>query len=58
MNGWLGAIFDILIVVVTAFGIATSFGLGVEQMSTGIKTLTGTKVSSAQKGTKLVFSQI
>lgn len=41
MNGWLGAIFDILIVVVTAFGIATSFGLGVEQMSTGIKTLTG-----------------
>jgi choline/carnitine/betaine transport len=41
MNGWLGAIFDILIVVVTAFGIATSFGLGVEQMSTGIKMLTG-----------------
>ncbi|TWC28719.1 choline/carnitine/betaine transport [Pseudomonas sp. SJZ079] len=41
MNGWLGAIFDILIVVVTAFGIATSFGLGVEQMTTGIKTLTG-----------------
>ncbi|WPC06314.1 BCCT family transporter [Pseudomonas benzenivorans] len=41
MNGWLGAIFDILIVVVTAFGIATSFGLGVEQLATGIKTLTG-----------------
>ena len=41
MNGWLGAMFDILIVVVTAFGIATSFGLGVEQLATGIKTLSG-----------------
>jgi choline/glycine/proline betaine transport protein len=41
MNGWLGNVFDILIVVVTAFGIATSFGLGVEQLATGIKTLTG-----------------
>ena len=41
MDGWLGSLFDILIVVVTAFGIATSFGLGVEQMATGIKTLTG-----------------
>ncbi|WP_372876202.1 BCCT family transporter [Pseudomonas sp.] len=41
MNGWLGSLFDILIVVVTAFGIATSFGLGVEQLATGIKTLSG-----------------
>lgn len=41
MNGWLGSMFDILIVVVTAFGIATSFGLGVEQLATGIKTLSG-----------------
>ena len=41
MNGWLGSVFDILVVVVTAFGIATSFGLGVEQLATGIKTLSG-----------------
>ncbi|MEX6501011.1 BCCT family transporter [Pseudomonas zhanjiangensis] len=49
MNGWLGAIFDILIVVVTAFGIATSFGLGVEQLATGIKTLTGTELGIGMK---------
>jgi choline/carnitine/betaine transport len=49
MNGWLGAIFDILIVVVTAFGIATSFGLGVEQLATGIKTLTGIEMGIGMK---------
>ncbi|MBS7691836.1 BCCT family transporter [Pseudomonas lalucatii] len=49
MNGWLGATFDILIVVVTAFGIATSFGLGVEQLATGIKTLTGIEMGIGMK---------
>lgn len=49
MNGWQGAIVDILIVVVTAFGIATSFGLGVEQLATGIKTLTGIEMGIGMK---------
>ena len=39
MNGWFGNVVDILIVAITAFGIATSFGLGVVQMSTGIEKL-------------------
>lgn len=49
MNGWLGACFDIIIVVITAFGIATSFGLGVEQLATGIKTLTGVEMGIGMK---------
>jgi choline/glycine/proline betaine transport protein len=49
MNGWLGAIFDIIIVVVTAFGIATTFGLGVEQLATGINTLTGLEMGIGMK---------
>ncbi|UTW07077.1 BCCT family transporter [Pseudomonas benzenivorans] len=49
MDGWLGAIFDIIIVVITAFGIATSFGLGVEQLATGINTLTGIEMGIGMK---------
>jgi len=39
MNGWFGNLVDIMVVAITAFGIATSFGLGVVQMSTGIEKL-------------------
>lgn len=59
MNGWLGSMFDILIVVVTAFGIATSFGLGVEQLATGIKTLSGFELGIGLKmGLILAISMI
>jgi len=44
MNGWFGNIVDIMVVAITAFGIATSFGLGVVQMSTGIEKLFGIEV--------------
>lgn len=39
MDGWFGNVIDIMVVAITAFGIATSFGLGVVQMSTGIEKL-------------------
>ena len=45
LNGWIGHFVDILIVAITAFGIATSFGLGVVQMSTGMEKLFGIEVS-------------
>lgn len=45
LNGWLGSVIDILIVAITAFGIATSFGLGVVQMSTGIEKLFSIEIS-------------
>jgi len=44
LNGWIGHSVDILIVAITAFGIATSFGLGVAQMSTGVEKLFGIEV--------------
>lgn len=44
LNGWFGHMLDVLIVVITAFGIATSFGLGVVQMSTGVERLFGIEV--------------
>lgn len=44
LNGWIGHCIDILIVAITAFGIATSFGLGVAQMSTGVEKLLGIEV--------------
>lgn len=44
LNGWIGHSVDILIVAITAFGIATSFGLGVAQMSTGVEKLLGIEV--------------
>ncbi|WP_290702073.1 BCCT family transporter [Amphritea sp.] len=45
LNSWLGNAIDIMIVAITAFGIATSFGLGVVQMSTGMERLFGIEVS-------------
>ncbi len=45
---------DILIVAITAFGIATSFGLGVVQMSTGMERLFGIEVSIGNQITMIV----
>ncbi len=45
LNGWVGHAIDITIVAITAFGIATSFGLGVVQMSTGMERLFGIEVT-------------
>ncbi len=44
MDGWFGNVIDIMVVAITAFGIATSFGLGVVQMSTGIEKLFGVEI--------------
>ncbi|MCV6590318.1 MAG: BCCT family transporter [Marinobacterium sp.] len=52
MNGWFGNVVDIMVVAITAFGIATSFGLGVVQMSTGIEKLFGVEVGL---GTQIVL---
>lgn len=52
MQGWFGQVVDIMVVSITAFGIATSFGLGVEQMSTGIEKLFNVEVSL---GTQIVL---
>ncbi|WP_191601584.1 BCCT family transporter [Marinomonas algicola] len=49
LDGWLGNTIDILIVTITAFGIATSFGLGVIQMSTGMELLFGVKITIASQ---------
>ncbi len=52
MQGWFGQVIDIMVVSITAFGIATSFGLGVEQMSTGIEKLFNVEVGI---GTQIVL---
>ena len=40
VEGWLGDLIDILAILTTAFGVATSLGLGVSQMSAGLSFLT------------------
>ena len=39
VKGWMGDLIDVLAVVGTLFGIATSLGLGVQQISTGLASL-------------------
>jgi choline/glycine/proline betaine transport protein len=41
MNGWMGHVIDILAVLATLFGLATSLGLGVKQVSGGLFYLFG-----------------
>ncbi|AXX92234.1 BCCT (betaine/carnitine/choline) family transporter [Malaciobacter molluscorum LMG 25693] len=45
MDGILGDIIDILAVFATVFGIATTLGLGVEQMNSGLKEVIGLNIS-------------
>lgn len=40
-NGWIGSAVDVLAIFATVFGVATSLGLGVQQLNTGLATLTG-----------------
>ena len=42
INGWIGDLIDILAVLATLFGLATSLGLGVAQVSAGLNYLFGT----------------
>lgn len=41
MNGWMGNVIDVLAVLATLFGLATSLGLGVQQVSGGLFYLFG-----------------
>lgn len=41
MNGWMGNLIDVLAVLATLFGLATSLGLGVQQISGGLFYLFG-----------------
>jgi choline/glycine/proline betaine transport protein len=45
MHGWLGNVVDILAILGTMFGIATSLGLGVLQINAGLSYVYGTPVS-------------
>ncbi|MFW6052856.1 MAG: BCCT family transporter [Desulfosalsimonas sp.] len=44
--GWIGNIIDILATVATLFGVATSLGLGVQQVNAGLSYLLGTEQST------------
>lgn len=41
IHGWMGDVIDILAVLATLFGLATSLGLGVQQVSSGLNYLLG-----------------
>lgn len=41
VNGWIGDVIDVLAVLATLFGLATSLGLGVKQVSAGLNYLFG-----------------
>lgn len=47
--GWTGHIIDILAVLATLFGLATSLGIGAEQANAGLEALFGIPVSSTSK---------
>ncbi|SFI16208.1 BCCT family transporter [Modicisalibacter xianhensis] len=46
VNGWVGNLIDIVAIFATLFGIATSLGLGVQQINSGLNSLWGVPVSS------------
>ena len=47
--GWVGHVIDILAVLATLFGLATSLGLGAEQINAGLNYLYGVPVSDGAK---------
>ena len=47
--GWVGHVIDILAVLATLFGLATSLGLGAEQINAGLNYLYGVPVSDTAK---------
>ena len=47
--GWVGHVIDILAVLATLFGLATSLGLGAEQINAGLNFLYGVPVNSGVK---------
>jgi len=42
IHGWMGDVIDVLAVIATLFGLATSLGFGVQQVSSGLSYLFGT----------------
>lgn len=53
--GWLGHIIDIMAVLATLFGLATSLGLGAQQATSGINYIFGTNGGIGMQFTVIVF---
>ena len=46
VEGWLGSLIDIIAIFATVFGIATSLGLGVQQVNSGLNSIWGIPIGS------------
>lgn len=54
MNGWIGYIIDIVAVLATLFGLATSLGFGAMQFSTGLSEYFGLENSTSLQVTSII----
>lgn len=46
VDGWLGSLIDVVAIFATVFGIATSLGLGVQQINSGLNAIWGVSIGS------------
>ncbi len=46
VEGWLGSLIDVIAIFATVFGIATSLGLGVQQINSGLNSIWGISMGS------------